>query len=150
MPAGNRPASEGGGHVYANPNTSITPLGMDFEKGQDGRSSRTTSVYSRSSARTQTADTASANFAGCPEAPVLPMPIPVGADLETPYRGRTDRQMQIEQKIIELQGRLITASGHEESGTRAELMGRIEKLKDLRESGWAYGAREKIPDALNE
>ncbi|KAF9264415.1 hypothetical protein L218DRAFT_998770 [Marasmius fiardii PR-910] len=58
-------------------------------------------------------------------------------------RARTDRQMQIEQKILDLQSQLIKASASE----REHLRGRIEKLKDLEDSPWAY---EKDGDELPE
>ncbi|KAL0070323.1 hypothetical protein AAF712_002510 [Marasmius tenuissimus] len=65
-------------------------------------------------------------------------------------RARTDRQMQIEQKILELQGRLIALSGPEGKKTRAraELQEKIQKVKDLRESEWAFGGKGELPDVL--
>ncbi|KAK1223539.1 hypothetical protein PQX77_013588 [Marasmius sp. AFHP31] len=61
-----------------------------------------------------------------------------------------DREMQIEQKIIELQGMFITASGtgEEKDRIRSELKERIEKVKDLRESEWAFGGEGEVPDVL--
>ncbi|KAJ8093687.1 hypothetical protein PM082_009546 [Marasmius tenuissimus] len=88
-----------------------------------------------------------------PVLPLIPVQInpPVSPDyLKKPSRARTDRQMQIEQMIIELQGRFITACGSGEGKTRvrAGLHERIEKLKDLRESEWAYGGKGEIPQVL--
>ncbi|KAJ8089921.1 hypothetical protein PM082_018499 [Marasmius tenuissimus] len=62
----------------------------------------------------------------------------------------TDRQMQIEQKIFELQGLFSTAngSGEERSRTRAELKEKIEMMKNLRESEWAYGGNGEVPNIL--
>ncbi|KAJ8090808.1 hypothetical protein PM082_024989 [Marasmius tenuissimus] len=65
-------------------------------------------------------------------------------------RARTDRQMQIEQKVLELQGRFIASDvpKADKDRTRAELQERIQKVEDLRESEWAYGEEGKIPDVL--
>ncbi|KAJ8093689.1 hypothetical protein PM082_009548 [Marasmius tenuissimus] len=85
----------------------------------------------------------------------IPPPIPVSiypprlpAHLKAPSRARTDRQMWIEEKIMELPGRFITASGSvEEKGrTRAELQEKIEKIKSLRESQWACGGKGEVPE----
>ncbi|KAJ8083617.1 hypothetical protein PM082_009492 [Marasmius tenuissimus] len=146
------------------PTSSTTPLREDFEGEQDDGSSQATSSYSRTSAGTQ-APGASDRFGrsepgseGVSEVPMLPL-IPVSSNLtlstpepRTPFRAMTDRQMEIEQKIIKLQGRLITTSGpgQEKSRMRAELMNRIEKLKTLRQSDWAYGSEGKVPSVLNE
>ncbi|KAJ8089913.1 hypothetical protein PM082_018491 [Marasmius tenuissimus] len=71
-------------------------------------------------------------------APLIPVsinPTSSPAHLRVPSRARTDRQMQIEQKIFKLQALFITANGSgEKSRTRAELKERIDKVKDLRES----------------
>ncbi|KAJ8093696.1 hypothetical protein PM082_009556 [Marasmius tenuissimus] len=86
-----------------------------------------------------------------PTASKVSIYLPLSPDRsKTPLRARTDRQMQIEQKIIELQGRFITACGsmEEKSRVRAGLHEKIEKLKDLRESKWAYGGEGGIPEDL--
>ncbi|KAK1234448.1 hypothetical protein PQX77_002352, partial [Marasmius sp. AFHP31] len=88
-----------------------------------------------------------------PIPPLIPVsidPPPSPAQLKAPSRARTDRQMQIEQKIIELQGRFITAGGsvEEKIHMRAELQKRIEKIRDLSESEWAYGGEGGVPEHL--
>ncbi|KAG7087135.1 hypothetical protein E1B28_013115 [Marasmius oreades] len=61
---------------------------------------------------------------------------------------RTDRQMQIEQKIIELQSRLITASPSE----KKELRERVERLTQLRDSDWASrrdgDGSDEVPEVM--
>ncbi|KAK1218993.1 hypothetical protein PQX77_018296 [Marasmius sp. AFHP31] len=156
--------TERGRHLELDPISSTTPLQADFEGGQDKRSSFTGSVYSRASAGTQTLAALSISHKSeghSEEAseiripPLIPIPSssyppPSPLHLRTPSRARTDRQMQIEQKIIELQGRFITASGsgQEKVRTRAELKDRIERVKELRESAWAYGGKGDVPDDL--
>ncbi|KAJ8093729.1 hypothetical protein PM082_009589 [Marasmius tenuissimus] len=134
----------------------------DFGRYQDDRSSVSIST---DLCITQGTQTPSASAVSCTSAsssekasdtsilPLIPVSInqlPSVSQSTTPSRARTDRQMQIEQKIIELQGRYITASGSgEEKGrTRAELKERIEKAKELRESEWAYGGEGEVPSAL--
>ncbi|KAJ8083613.1 hypothetical protein PM082_009488 [Marasmius tenuissimus] len=153
-----------GRKLELDPISSTTPLQEDFDGVQDDRSSFTGSVYSHASAGTQTL--AASGISGKSEAhsdegskisipPLIPIPSssnppPSPLHLRTPSRARTDRQMQIEQKIIELQGRFITASGsgQEKIRTRAELKDRIERLKELRKSAWAYGGKGDVPDDL--
>ncbi|KAK1221300.1 hypothetical protein PQX77_015892 [Marasmius sp. AFHP31] len=146
------------------PTSSTTPLREDFEGEQDNGSSYAISSYSRTSAGTRALSssgclgTSTAISDDTSEVPMLPL-IPISSNLtlsspeaRAPFRAMTDRQMEIEQKIIELQGRLIATSdpGQDKSRMRAELMGRIEKVKNLRESDWAYGAGGKVPSVLNE
>ncbi|KAK1220504.1 hypothetical protein PQX77_016725 [Marasmius sp. AFHP31] len=159
-----RVMTEGGKKPELDLISSTTPLQEGFDEGQDDRSSFTGSVYSRTSAGTQTlaasgiSGKSEAHFEEGSEIPIPPLiPIPSSSypppsplHLRTPSRARTDRQMQIEQKIIELQGRFITASGsgQEKVRTRAELKDRIERVKELRESAWAYGGKGDVPDDL--
>ncbi|KAG7087136.1 hypothetical protein E1B28_013117 [Marasmius oreades] len=61
------------------------------------------------------------------------------------FWARTDRQMEIEQKIIELQSRLISASPLEKDW----IMDRVKKLKELRNSDWAYGRDgAEVPEVM--
>ncbi|KAL0061287.1 hypothetical protein AAF712_011905, partial [Marasmius tenuissimus] len=136
------------------PIPSTTPLEEDFLGDEDDGSSCSTSVYSRASAGTRTlaASTISGKCAASSKI-ALDNPVPPISPiyLQAPSRARTDRQMQIEEKIIKSQGGLITVSGSEEEKgrTRAELEQRIEKLKSLRDSEWAYGGKGDIPVVLN-
>ncbi|KAK1221814.1 hypothetical protein PQX77_015367, partial [Marasmius sp. AFHP31] len=118
------------------PTSSTTPLREDFEGDQDNGSSYATSSYSRTSAGTRALSssgclgTSTAISDDTSEVPMLPL-IPISSNLtlsspeaRAPFRAMTDRQMEIEQKIIELQGRLIATSGpgQDKSRMRAELM----------------------------
>ncbi|KAJ8093711.1 hypothetical protein PM082_009571 [Marasmius tenuissimus] len=85
--------------------------------------------------------------------PLVPLsinPPPSPAHLGAPSRARTDQQMQIEQKIMELQGRSITVGGsaEEKNRVRADIRERIDKLKGFRESEWAYGRKGEVPEGL--
>ncbi|KAL0070329.1 hypothetical protein AAF712_002516 [Marasmius tenuissimus] len=144
------------------PSSSTTPLQEAFERDRDDRSSISTSTEfcvtqgTRTPGASAISCTSTASLEKTPDVPILPLipvlinPLQSLSQLTAPSRARTDRQMQIEQKIIELQGRYITASGSgEEKGrTRAELKERIEKAKELRESEWAYGGEGEVPSAL--
>ncbi|KAK1222738.1 hypothetical protein PQX77_014411 [Marasmius sp. AFHP31] len=76
--------------------------------------------------------------------------------LRSPSRARTDRQMQIEKKIFELQGRLITVAGAGKEKTRAreELRGKIDEVKQLKDSDWALqegpGSGGEVPAILRD
>ncbi|KAK1235630.1 hypothetical protein PQX77_001135, partial [Marasmius sp. AFHP31] len=149
-------------YLEVDPISSTTPLRESFVGDEDHRSSFATSFYSRSSASKRSvavsgiSSISSAPSKEAPDIPKLPLilvsenPPLSPAHLKMPSRARTDRQMQIEEKIIELQGRFITASGSEggKTQTRAELQERIEKLKALRESEWAHGGKGEIPEVL--
>ncbi|KAL0564872.1 hypothetical protein V5O48_017164, partial [Marasmius crinis-equi] len=85
-------------------------------------------------------------------APLIPTPVSP-APFQSPSRARTDRQMLVEQKILELQGRLITAKGSKQEKTRvrAMLRNRIEKVKELKESDWALhkgNTGDDVPEIL--
>ncbi|KAJ8093706.1 hypothetical protein PM082_009566 [Marasmius tenuissimus] len=145
-------------------NLEVDSISSSREKseGDEGdRSSLSASVYTRTSAGTRTLaasaisgkSAASSNVA-LDIAPSL-IPVSINSPLspfnfQVPSRARTDRQMQVEEKIIEVQGRLIVVGGSEEKKgrTRAMLLERIEKLKDLRESVWANGGKGEVPEAL--
>ncbi|KAL0573189.1 hypothetical protein V5O48_008761 [Marasmius crinis-equi] len=147
------------------PDSPTTPLREDFEDRQSAASS----LYS--------AESAAASRVGSGINPALPTIgttpletmfgsgrlvesppplIPISSSptpFRTPSRARTDRQMLIEQKILELQGRLITAQGSDQEKTRvrAMLKERIEKVKELRESDWALhegNSGGDLPDIL--
>ncbi|KAL0570292.1 hypothetical protein V5O48_011669 [Marasmius crinis-equi] len=133
------------------PDSPATPLREDFED----RQSATNSLYSAESAAASRVG--SGINSGLPtigttplenmfgsgrlvESPPPLIPTPSSpTPFQTPSRARTDRQMLIEQKILELQGHLITAKWSEQEKTRlrAMLKKRIEKVKELRESDWA-------------
>ncbi|KAJ8093727.1 hypothetical protein PM082_009587 [Marasmius tenuissimus] len=143
--------------------SSTTPLrGYFGEDEEDDETSSFTSIYSFESSSKQSlatsgiSSTSAASSDGESDTFVTSL-IPVSISsrwsptpLREPSRARTDRQMQIEQKIIELQGRFITASRTEENRRKAELQERIEKVKDLRESEWAYGGKGEMPEVLVE
>ncbi|KAK1223540.1 hypothetical protein PQX77_013589 [Marasmius sp. AFHP31] len=134
----------------------------DFVRYQDDRSSVSTSTefYVTQPTQTPSASTVSCTSAASSEKasniPILPLipvsinPLPSLSQSTIPSQGITDRHMEIEQKIIELQGRFITASGsgEEKARTRAKLKERIEKVKELRESEWAYDGGGEVPDVL--
>ncbi|KAJ8093741.1 hypothetical protein PM082_009601 [Marasmius tenuissimus] len=138
---------------------STTPL---RETPEDDRSSVVSgsSLYTRSSADASSSisstDASSSDAASYITTqsltPVSVHPSSSPAHVQSPSRARTDRQMQIEEKIIELQGRLIAVSGSGQGSvrTRAELEQRIEEVKDLRESEWAYGGEGEVPDVLTD
>ncbi|KAJ8093699.1 hypothetical protein PM082_009559 [Marasmius tenuissimus] len=87
-----------------------------------------------------------------PPIPISANPPPSPAHSRTPSRARTDRQMQIEQKILELQGLFITVHGsvEEKNRVRADLQERIENLKGIRESEWAYGGKGEVLEDLRD
>ncbi|KAL0059014.1 hypothetical protein AAF712_014283 [Marasmius tenuissimus] len=153
---------KGNDHEF-NPISSITPLHDDFGRELDDRSTIAGSVYSRLSADTRTlapsgiSGVSTAYTEGASDIPKVPplmpiagSPIPSLPHFQAPFRAKTDRQMQIERRIIELQGRFITASGSEQERgrTRAELKDKIERVQQLRESQWAYGGKGEVPDVL--
>ncbi|KAK1228262.1 hypothetical protein PQX77_008699 [Marasmius sp. AFHP31] len=150
-----RLGTKGSRDSYAGSVNSTTPL---RETPEDDRSSVTSgsSLYTRSSAGISSTSASFSDAASVITAqsltPVSARPPPSPAHVQSPSRARTDRQMQIEEKIIELQGRLIGTSGPgpEQSQMRAELEQRIEKVKDLRESEWAYGGEGEVPDLLTD
>ncbi|KAJ8093723.1 hypothetical protein PM082_009583 [Marasmius tenuissimus] len=154
---------EEGKHLELDPTSSTTPLQEDFEGYQfDDRRSLSTSVSSRSSGGKRSLSVSgisSMSAVSSAEAPHIPIPPltpvslnspPSSAHLRVASRARTDRQMQIEEKVIELQRRFITTDGtdKERDGTREELQERIERVKGLRESEWAYGGEGEVPEAL--
>ncbi|KAJ8093730.1 hypothetical protein PM082_009590 [Marasmius tenuissimus] len=150
-------AQEGNRNMDAN--SSNTPLQDDFGGDQNNRSSVSMSTYSPTSTATRTqaasavsfSTTSSQGTSGIPILPLVSLTPPLSPfHLRSPSRARTDREMQIEQKIIELQGMFITAigTGEEKNRTRSELKDRIEKVKDLRESEWAFGGEGQVPDIL--
>ncbi|KAF5379260.1 hypothetical protein D9757_010689 [Collybiopsis confluens] len=69
---------------------------------------------------------------------------------------RTDRQMELEQKIHDLKGRLILLNRGTEEGTSAEgvdgeinqVMARIRKLEELEFSDWALERTNKAPSDI--
>ncbi|KAJ8083614.1 hypothetical protein PM082_009489 [Marasmius tenuissimus] len=154
---------EKGNNCEFDPISSITPLHDDFGRELDYRSTIAGSVYSRLSADTRTlapsgiSGVSTAYTEGASDIPKVPplmpiagIPTPSLPHFQVPFRAKTDRQMQIEQRIIELQGRFIAASGSEEEKgrTRAELKDKIERVQQLRESQWAYGGKGEVPDVL--
>ncbi|KAL0571327.1 hypothetical protein V5O48_010638 [Marasmius crinis-equi] len=156
---------ENAGRKDLGPDSPSTPLREDFED----RQSATDSHYSADSAAASRAG--SGIDSGLPvigstplgtmfgsgrlvesSAPLIPTSGSPTA-LRSPSRARTDRQMLIEQKILELQGQLITAKGSEQEKTRvrAMLRERIEKVSELRESDWALhegNTGDDVPEIL--
>ncbi|KAJ8089527.1 hypothetical protein PM082_014783 [Marasmius tenuissimus] len=138
-----------------NPISSNPPL-QDKYHG----SSENISLCTQTSAETRTLDTSSTSgtSAASSEWAMNISGLPLSADSQLPRdyqqrpRARTDRQMQIEQKVIELQGRFVAAGGseQEESGLKAALKNQIETVKVLRESEWAYGGKGEVPDVLKD
>ncbi|KAJ8089896.1 hypothetical protein PM082_018474 [Marasmius tenuissimus] len=161
-PKGALTRAEGSRHSKVDSISSTTPLRETFEGEHDNTSSVSTSIYScartgtKSLAASDVSSTTVASYEAASEISIPPSilvsinPAPSPAYLGMPSRARTDRQMQIEQKIFELQGLFITAngSGEEKSRTMTELKERIEKVKDLRESEWAYGGNGEVPNIL--
>ncbi|KAL0573188.1 hypothetical protein V5O48_008760 [Marasmius crinis-equi] len=147
------------------PDSPATPLREDFEDRQSAASSLH-SVESAGASRVGSGinsglptigTTPLENMFGSGRLVESPPPlIPISSSptpFRTPSRARTDRQMLIEQKILELQGRLITAQGSEQekSRVRAMLKERIEKVKEFRESDWALhegNSGGDMPDIL--
>ncbi|KAK1218992.1 hypothetical protein PQX77_018295 [Marasmius sp. AFHP31] len=145
------------------PISSITPLHKDFRREFDDRSTLAGSMYSRLSADTRTlapsgiSGVSTAYTEGELDIPKVPPLMPIAESLtpslppfQAPFRPKTERQMQIEQRIIELQSRFIVASGSgpDKVRTRAELKDKIERVKELRESAWAHGGKGEVPDVL--
>ncbi|KAK1220503.1 hypothetical protein PQX77_016724 [Marasmius sp. AFHP31] len=145
------------------PISSITPLHNDFGREFDDRSTLAGSVYSRLSADTRTlapsgiSGVSTAYTEGELDIPKVPPLMPIAESLtpslphfQAPFRPKTERQMQIEQRIIALQSRFIVASGsgQDKVRTRAELKDKIERVKELRESAWAHGGKGEVPDVL--
>ncbi|KAL0564494.1 hypothetical protein V5O48_017551 [Marasmius crinis-equi] len=145
------------GRGNLDPDSPTTPLREDFgDKRSDA-----SSLYSASSLSSADSTTTSRVSSGidsglltigttpsenmCSSGGLIESPaslIPISgspARFRSPSRARTDRQMLIERKILELQGLLITAEGSEQEKThvRGMLRERIEKVNELRESDWA-------------
>ncbi|KAL0569830.1 hypothetical protein V5O48_012129 [Marasmius crinis-equi] len=145
------------GRENVDPDSPTTPLHEDF----GDKRSNASSLYSASSLSSADSTTASPvssgidsglltieatpsesmfSSGGLVESPASLVPTSGSPPLfRSPSRARTDRQMLIERKILELQGRLITAEGSEQEKTRVRgmLRERIEKVNELRESDWA-------------
>ncbi|KAK1235080.1 hypothetical protein PQX77_001705 [Marasmius sp. AFHP31] len=128
--------TEGSRHFATGSIPLTTSLREEFQRHEGDRSSVSTSVYSHGSAeaRAVAASAISDDTSGSSQFRT-PSLIPVSinsplslAHLKAPLRARTDRQMEIKLKLIELQGRSITAGGPEEEKirTRAELQEKIE------------------------
>ena len=160
--------SEGGGwkrsELELDPVSSTTPLREDmFEEHNNDTSSADfftsagTQKRPLESALSRTSTVESGGASRIPIPPLIPVssnhhdpPSPAPVPLQTLSRARMNRQVRIEQKIIELQERFITARGsnEEKARRRAELKERIDKVKKLRESSWAYGAEGEVPTDL--
>ncbi|KAL0564873.1 hypothetical protein V5O48_017165 [Marasmius crinis-equi] len=153
------------GREDLDPDSPTTPLREDFEDERSAASS----LYSEESAAASRVG--SGIDSGLPTIGTTPLASMFGSrglvessapltpssgsptHFRSPSRARTDRQMLIEQKILELQGQLITAKGSEQekSRVRAMLRERIEKLEELRKSGWALSEGNgggDVPEAL--
>ncbi|KAJ8093692.1 hypothetical protein PM082_009552 [Marasmius tenuissimus] len=151
--------SEGTGRCFMVHPIPSTPTLQESKSDQrEDQISLCTSVSSHSNAEKRSLAVSSIGSSSvCSEDAPIPPLIPVSIDsprlpahLKAPSRARTDRQMWIEEKIMELQGHFITASGSaEEKGrTRAKLQEKIEKVKSLRESQWACGGKGEVPEDL--
>ncbi|KAK1218531.1 hypothetical protein PQX77_018789, partial [Marasmius sp. AFHP31] len=164
-PAGERGLEEfedTSGYYEAHSIPSATPIQEDYERDQlDDRVSLSTSASYCSNPGKQflavsgipglgVVSSEDSNFSKPPLVPLPFNPPPSPAHLKAPSRARTDQQMKIELKIMELQSRYITVGGarEERNRARADLQERIEKIKGLRESEWAYGGKGEVPESL--
>ncbi|KAJ8090093.1 hypothetical protein PM082_018673 [Marasmius tenuissimus] len=155
-----------------NGTNSDTTLLEGSHKTEAPRDSISMSIYSRESA-VGTRIRSSLASIGTPPAPAnvsvlghdrlveSPAPLLYASErplspLRSPSRARTDRQMQIEKKVFELQGRLITVTGSGQEKTRAReaLREKIDKVKQLKDSDWALqegpGSGGEVPAILRD
>ncbi|KAL0057252.1 hypothetical protein AAF712_016114 [Marasmius tenuissimus] len=149
-----------------------TTLREGFHEDEAPRDSISMSIYSRESAigtriRSSLASVgtsptpANVSILGHDRLVESPAPLLYSSErplspLRSPSRARTDRQMQIEKKIFELQGRLITVAGAGQEKTRAReaLREKIDKVKQLKDSDWALqegpGSGGEVPAILRD